>query len=167
MEHPRQVLSRSQIFEAVWGYDFGPSSNSLDVYVGYLRRKTEAGGAPRLIHTVRGVGYVLREDEPVTLRRRARRCSPRGRWRWRSARLGGRLRRRAQRAARPDRRRAPRTRRSSASTLAISAAAGGPPPETSALSAARRPRARPRARGGDADLLVQPIARPVGRSPPS
>jgi two-component system response regulator MprA len=61
MRHPGQVLTRSQIFEAVWEYDFGPRSNSLEVYVGYLRRKTEAGGEPRLIHTVRGVGYVLRE----------------------------------------------------------------------------------------------------------
>ena len=61
MRHPRQVLTRSQIFEAVWDYDFGPSSNALEVYVGYLRRKTEAGGEPRLIHTVRGVGYALRE----------------------------------------------------------------------------------------------------------
>jgi two-component system response regulator MprA len=61
LRHPRQVLTRSAIFEHVWGYDFGPSSNSLEVYVGYLRRKTEAGGEPRLIHTVRGVGYVLRE----------------------------------------------------------------------------------------------------------
>ena len=61
MEHPRQVLSRGQIYEAVWGYDFGESSNSLGVYVGYLRRKTEAGGAPRLIQTVRGVGYALKE----------------------------------------------------------------------------------------------------------
>ncbi|HEU4656199.1 MAG TPA: response regulator transcription factor [Capillimicrobium sp.] len=60
MRHPRQVLSRAQIFDAVWGYDFGPASNSLEVYVGYLRRKTEAGGEPRLLHTVRGVGYVLR-----------------------------------------------------------------------------------------------------------
>jgi two-component system response regulator MprA len=59
--NPRQVLTRSIIFERVWGYDFGFSSNSLDVYVGYLRRKTEAGGKPRLIHTVRGVGYALRE----------------------------------------------------------------------------------------------------------
>jgi two-component system response regulator MprA len=59
--NPRQVLSRSIIFERVWGYDFGPSSNSLEVYIGYLRRKTEAGGEPRLIHTVRGVGYILRE----------------------------------------------------------------------------------------------------------
>ena len=57
LEHPRQVLTRSQIFERVWGYDFGPSSNSLEVYVGYLRRKL---GDPRLIQTVRGVGYVLR-----------------------------------------------------------------------------------------------------------
>jgi two-component system, OmpR family, response regulator MprA len=62
LEHPRQVLTRSQIFERVWGYDFGPSSNALGVYVGYLRRKTEAGGEPRLLHTVRGVGYVLRDD---------------------------------------------------------------------------------------------------------
>jgi len=61
MRHPRQVLTRSQIFEAVWGYDFGPRSNSLEVYVGYLRRKTEEGGEPRLIQTVRGVGYALRE----------------------------------------------------------------------------------------------------------
>jgi two-component system, OmpR family, response regulator MprA len=62
LEHPRQVLTRSQIFERVWGYDFGASSNALGVYVGYLRRKTEAGGEPRLLHTVRGVGYVLKED---------------------------------------------------------------------------------------------------------
>ena len=60
LRHPRQVLTRAQIFDAVWGYDFGPASNSLEVYVGYLRRKTEAGGEPRLLHTVRGVGYVLR-----------------------------------------------------------------------------------------------------------
>ena len=60
LEHPRQVLTRSQIFERVWGYDFGATSNALAVYVGYLRRKTEAGGEPRLIHTVRGVGVVLR-----------------------------------------------------------------------------------------------------------
>jgi two-component system response regulator MprA len=62
LRHPRQVLTRSLIFENVWGYDFGPSSNSLEVYMGYLRRKTEAGGEPRLLHTVRGVGYVLREQ---------------------------------------------------------------------------------------------------------
>ena len=61
MLNPRQVLTRSLIFERVWGYDFGFASNSLDVYIGYLRRKTEAGGKPRLIHTVRGVGYALRE----------------------------------------------------------------------------------------------------------
>ncbi|EHN09507.1 two component transcriptional regulator winged helix family [Patulibacter medicamentivorans] len=60
LRHPRQVLTREQIFEAVWGYDFGPTSNALQVYVGYLRRKLEQGGAPRLLHTVRGVGYVLR-----------------------------------------------------------------------------------------------------------
>jgi two-component system, OmpR family, response regulator MprA len=64
MHHPRQVLTRSQIFENVWGYDFGPASNSLEVYVGYLRRKTEAAGEPRLLHTVRGVGYVLRSPRP-------------------------------------------------------------------------------------------------------
>ena len=62
LRNPRQVLTRSIIFERVWGYDFGPTSNSLDVYVGYLRRKTESGGRGRLIHTVRGVGYALRES---------------------------------------------------------------------------------------------------------
>jgi two-component system, OmpR family, response regulator MprA len=61
MRNPRQVLSRSQIYEAVWGYDFGAASNSLGVYIGYLRRKTEIGGRERLIHTAHGVGYVLRE----------------------------------------------------------------------------------------------------------
>jgi two-component system response regulator MprA len=61
LRNPRQVLTRSIIFERVWGYDFGFASNSLDVYIGYLRRKTEAGGEPRVIHTVRGVGYALRE----------------------------------------------------------------------------------------------------------
>jgi len=60
MRHPRQVLTRATIFDRVWGYDFGPASNSLEVYVGYLRRKTEAAGEARLVHTVRGVGYVLR-----------------------------------------------------------------------------------------------------------
>jgi two-component system response regulator MprA len=60
MLNPRQVLTRSLIFERVWGYDFGYGSNSLDVYIGYLRRKTEEGGEPRLLHTVRGVGWVLR-----------------------------------------------------------------------------------------------------------
>jgi two-component system response regulator MprA len=61
MRHPRQVLTRTVIFEQVWGYDFGTSSNTLGVYIGYLRRKTESGGEPRLLHTVRGVGYVLRD----------------------------------------------------------------------------------------------------------
>jgi two-component system response regulator MprA len=65
LRHPRQVLERSAIFEQVWGYDFAATSNVLGVYVGYVRRKTEAGGAPRLLHTVRGVGYILREDSPV------------------------------------------------------------------------------------------------------
>lgn len=61
LSHPRQVLSRTMIMEKVWGYDFGPSSNSLEVFVSYLRRKLESDGEPRLLHTVRGVGYVLRE----------------------------------------------------------------------------------------------------------
>ncbi len=61
LEHPRQVLSRTQIFERVWGYDFGATSNALGVYMGYLRRKTEEAGGARLLHTVRGVGYVLRD----------------------------------------------------------------------------------------------------------
>ncbi|WP_433430882.1 response regulator transcription factor [Nonomuraea sp. CA-141351] len=60
LAHPRQVLTRDQILSEVWGFDFEPTSNSLDVYVMYLRRKTEAGGEARVIHTVRGVGYVLR-----------------------------------------------------------------------------------------------------------
>jgi len=64
MANPRRVLSRSRILEEVWGYDFPTSGNALEVYIGYLRRKTEAGGEPRLIHTVRGVGYVLRETPP-------------------------------------------------------------------------------------------------------
>ena len=63
LRNPRRVLTRSVLFEQVWGYEFGPTSNGLDVYVGYLRRKLEADGEPRLLHTVRGVGYVLR-DEP-------------------------------------------------------------------------------------------------------
>jgi two-component system response regulator MprA len=62
LRNPRQVLTRSVIFERVWGYDFGFASNSLDVYIGYLRRKTEAGDKRRLIQTVRGVGYALREQ---------------------------------------------------------------------------------------------------------
>lgn len=64
LRHPRQVLPRERILEEVWGYDFPTTANSLEVYVGYLRRKTEAGGEPRLIHTVRGVGYVARETPP-------------------------------------------------------------------------------------------------------
>jgi len=62
LRHPRQVLERRQILNDVWGYDFGGDDNVLEVYVGYLRTKTEAGGEPRLIHTLRGVGYVLREE---------------------------------------------------------------------------------------------------------
>jgi two-component system response regulator MprA len=61
LRNPRQVLTRALIMERIWAYDFGPTSNPLEVYVSYLRRKTEAGGEPRLIQTVRGVGYVLRE----------------------------------------------------------------------------------------------------------
>lgn len=64
MQRPRQVMTRAQILDEVWGYDFPTTANSLEVYVGYLRRKTEADGEPRLIHTVRGVGYVLRETPP-------------------------------------------------------------------------------------------------------
>ena len=62
MENPRKVLSRSKILEEVWGYDFPTSGNALEVYIGYLRKKTEGEGDARLIHTVRGVGYVLRES---------------------------------------------------------------------------------------------------------
>ena len=62
LRNPRHVLTREVIFDRVWGFDFGPTSNSLDVYIGYLRRKMEAGQEPRLIHTIRGVGYVLRDD---------------------------------------------------------------------------------------------------------
>lgn len=62
MRHPRQVLTREVIFDRVWNYDFGGESNIIEVYVRYLRQKTEAGDQPRLIHTVRGVGYVLREE---------------------------------------------------------------------------------------------------------
>ncbi|GAA3971404.1 response regulator transcription factor [Gordonia caeni] len=64
MSNPRRVLTRSRILEEVWGYDFPTSGNALEVYIGYLRRKTEADGESRLIHTVRGVGYVLRENAP-------------------------------------------------------------------------------------------------------
>jgi two-component system, OmpR family, response regulator MprA len=63
LRHPRKVLTRSAIFEHVWGYDFGSSSNSLGVYMGYLRRKTEIDEEPRLLHTVRGVGYVMRSPQ--------------------------------------------------------------------------------------------------------
>ena len=68
LRHPRQVLAREQLLTSIWGFDFGPTSNSLDVYVMYLRRKTEAGGEPRLLHTIRGVGYVLRADQAVSVR---------------------------------------------------------------------------------------------------
>lgn len=64
LRHPRQVLTRANLFEQVWGYDFGETSNSIHVYLGYLRRKLEAEGEPRLLHTVRGVGFVLRETAP-------------------------------------------------------------------------------------------------------
>lgn len=64
LANPRRVLTRSRILEEVWGYDFPTSGNALEVYIGYLRRKTESEGEPRLIHTVRGVGYVLRESPP-------------------------------------------------------------------------------------------------------
>ncbi|QRP46931.1 response regulator transcription factor [Amycolatopsis sp. FDAARGOS 1241] len=64
LSYPKHVLTRGRILEEVWGYDFPTSGNALEVYVGYLRRKTEAGGEARLIHTVRGVGYVLRETPP-------------------------------------------------------------------------------------------------------
>jgi two-component system response regulator MprA len=64
LRNPRQVLDRARILEEVWGYDFPTTANSLEVYVGYLRRKTEADDEPRLLHTVRGVGYALRETPP-------------------------------------------------------------------------------------------------------
>ena len=63
IQRPRRVLSRELILDEVWGYDFPTTANSLEVYIGYLRRKTESDGEPRLIHTVRGVGYVLREED--------------------------------------------------------------------------------------------------------
>ena len=62
MRHPRQVLTRDRLLQDVWGYDFDGNANILEVYIGYLRTKTEAGGEPRLLQTVRGVGYVLRDD---------------------------------------------------------------------------------------------------------
>ena len=64
LHHPRRVLERSWLLNEVWGIDFPTTANSLEVYVGYLRRKTEADGEPRLLHTIRGVGYVLRERPP-------------------------------------------------------------------------------------------------------
>lgn len=64
MENPRKVLERNTLLNEVWGFEFPTTANSLEVYIGYLRRKTEAGGLPRLIHTVRGIGYVLRETAP-------------------------------------------------------------------------------------------------------
>jgi two-component system, OmpR family, response regulator MprA len=64
LERPGQVMTRGQLFERVWGYDLDRSSNSLDVYIGYLRRKLEPAGAPKLVHTIRGVGFVLR-DQPA------------------------------------------------------------------------------------------------------
>ncbi len=63
LDNPRQVLSRTQLFEGVWGYDFGATSNSLGVHIGYLRRKLEEADEPRVLHTVRGVGYILREPQ--------------------------------------------------------------------------------------------------------
>lgn len=64
LRNPRKVLTRQKILEEVWGHEFPSSGNALEVYIGYLRRKTEAAGEPRLIHTVRGVGYVMRESAP-------------------------------------------------------------------------------------------------------
>jgi two-component system response regulator MprA len=63
MRNPRQVLTREMIYDEVWGYDFGGESNIIEVYIRYLRQKLEEGKKPRLLHTVRGMGYVLREDE--------------------------------------------------------------------------------------------------------
>ena len=68
MRNPRRVLPHTMIYDRVWGYDFGPTSNALRVYVGYLRRKLEEAGSRPLIHTVRGVGYALREPERMSLR---------------------------------------------------------------------------------------------------
>jgi two-component system response regulator MprA len=62
LRHPRQVLQRDQIMNNVWGYDFNGNDNVLEVYIGYLRKKLESGGRPHLIHTIRGIGYALRED---------------------------------------------------------------------------------------------------------
>ena len=66
LRNPRLVLTRDVIFDRVWGYDFGSTSNTLNVHIGYLRRKLESGGDPRLIQTVHGVGYVLRDELPRT-----------------------------------------------------------------------------------------------------
>ncbi len=141
MHHPRQVLTRTQIFEHVWGYDFGPSSNSLEVYVGYLRRKLEAA-EPRVIQTVRGVGYVLREQ--VSFRRRlALSCGAAVAI---AVVLGSRARLlgRARHAARPDRRLAAHARRRWPPSLAVrgdpGAAAGAVAARTRCCSAASRPR---------------------------
>ena len=91
LRNPRRVLSRdAQIFESVWGYDFGPSSNALWVYVGTCARKLEADGEPRLIQTVRGLGYVLREG-PGTRRPSDVRAGGREKKRSRSLSLGVRL----------------------------------------------------------------------------
>ena len=76
LRRPRRVLERSFILEEVWGYDFPTTANSLEVYVGYLRRKTEAEGEPRLLHTVRGVGYVLKDSDDIADRARRRRRAP-------------------------------------------------------------------------------------------
>ena len=81
MLNPRRVLTSELIYDRIWGYDFGLAGNALRVYIGYLRRKLEADGERRLIQTVHGVGYVLRE--PVSLRRR---IAGRPRWRWRRSR---------------------------------------------------------------------------------
>ena len=100
MRHPGQVLTRSQIYERVWDYDFGPLSNSLSVYIGYLRRKLEEGGEPRVIQTVRGMGYVLRDPGAMTLRTRLALAAGRGGRARGCGRGGCRVLRGAQRAAR-------------------------------------------------------------------
>ena len=156
LRHPRQVLTRSQIFDRVWGYDFGPASNSLEVYVGYLRRKTEAGGEPRLLHTVRGVGYVLREarHELPPARLAARRGGGRrgrGRARGSVARLRASCAHELRGQVDDSLRDAAPTRRSSPSRPAAAAGAGeraaaGPAlddgPVPSAAAARRRGRVR-------------------------
>ena len=110
LEHPRQVLTRSQIFERVWGYDFGSSSNSLGVYMGYLRRKTEEGGEPRLLHTVRGRGLRLEGlMRSLPLRRRMTIAVAVSRGGRRGAGRGRRVLRGARRAALRGRPRAART----------------------------------------------------------